>query len=75
MEPPSRYFLQVLSNFTEDSQYKEKLIEMSSKSVEGKSEYYRYCINEKRTVIEVLSDFNQAKIKLPLNYLIQLCCK
>ena len=54
--------------------HKQKLREFASKTVEGKSEYYRYSVRERRTVIEVLYDFypNQ-EIKLPLEYLIQLC--
>ena len=57
MEPPSRYFMHVLSFFAGDDIHKEKLKEFASKSAEGKSEYYRYAVREKRTVIEVLNDF------------------
>jgi hypothetical protein len=57
MEPPSRYFMEVLSYFVEDSMLKEKLLEFASNTVEGKSEYYRYCIRERRTVPEILFDF------------------
>jgi len=78
MEPPSRYFMQVLSSFVEDDpnaeySHRQKLEEFSSKTVDGKSEYYRYCIRERRTVIETLYDFQPARITLPLAYLIQLC--
>ena len=75
MEPPSRYFMQVLSEFVESDLHRKKLIEFSSKTVEGKSEYYRYCVRERRTVIEVLFDFQQEKVTLPLEYLIQLCAR
>ena len=47
----------VLSHFVENPLHKEKLEEFSSKSVEGKSEYYRYAVRERRTAIEVLEDF------------------
>lgn len=72
MEPPSRYFMYVLSHFVKDEIHKEKLIEFSSNTVDGKSEYYRYSVREKRTVIEVLYDFfpGDTAIVLPLSYLI-----
>jgi sulfite reductase alpha subunit-like flavoprotein len=73
MEPPSRYLMQVLSSFVEDDLHRQKLEEFSSKTVDGKSEYHRYCIRERRTVIETLFDFQPARITLPLAYLIQLC--
>jgi len=73
MEPPSRYFMYVLSHFTDDEMLKGKLVEFSSKSAEGKSEYYRYAVREKRTIFEVLNDFQKSQITLPLEYLIQLC--
>ena len=73
MEPPSRYFMQVLSSFVEDDLHRQKLEEFCSKTVDGKSEYYRYCIRERRTVIEVLFDFQPERVTLPLEYLIQLC--
>ena len=57
MEPPSRYFMSVLSHFVDDQLHKEKLQEFCSQTVDGKSEYYRYSIREKRTVPEVLYDF------------------
>ena len=49
--------MHVLSFFTDDNLHKEKLSEFASKSAEGKSEYYRFAVREKRNVIEVLSDF------------------
>ena len=80
MEPPSRYFMQVLQNFVDNEMHKEKLAEFASKTVDGKSEYHRYAVRERRTVIEVLNDFYPVseenpsrKISLPLSYLIQLC--
>ena len=76
LEPPSRYFMKVLSHFVDDPMHKAKLQEFSSKTVDGKSEYHRYAVRERRTVPEVLADFYPAsKCKLPLAYLIQLCGK
>ena len=49
--------MHVLSFFAGDDIHKEKLKEFASKAAEGKSEYYRYAVREKRTVIEVLNDF------------------
>eukprot|EP00356_Strombidium_inclinatum_P012257 CAMPEP_0170501692 /NCGR_PEP_ID=MMETSP0208-20121228/39111_1 /TAXON_ID=197538 /ORGANISM="Strombidium inclinatum, Strain S3" /LENGTH=110 /DNA_ID=CAMNT_0010780367 /DNA_START=829 /DNA_END=1161 /DNA_ORIENTATION=- len=74
MEPPSRYFMEVFSHFIGDDLHKEKLKEFSSNSIEGKSEYHRYCVKEKRTALEVLSDFQPSGLwSLPLAFLIQLC--
>lgn len=51
--------------------HKEKLLEFSSKTVDGKSEYHRYAVRERRTVPEVLIDFYPtSKCMLPLAYLI-----
>jgi hypothetical protein len=47
----------VLGHFCTTKIYKEKLAEFSSKTVEGKSEYHRYCVKERRTVIELMRDF------------------
>jgi sulfite reductase alpha subunit-like flavoprotein len=72
MEPPSRFFMEVLSHFV-DEIHAEKLREFCSKSVDGKSEYYRYCVRERRTAFEVLQDFQPTgKLLLPIEYLIQL---
>lgn len=49
--------MQVLSFFADDGMHSEKLREFSAKSGEGKSEYYRYAVRERRTVLEVLADF------------------
>ena len=47
----------------------EKLIEYSSKTAEGKSEYFRYCQREKRNVFEVFKDFGVTD-HIPIEYLI-----
>jgi sulfite reductase alpha subunit-like flavoprotein len=75
MEPPSRHFMHVLSYFVSDSLHGDKLREFAAKSAEGKSEYYRYAVRERRTVLEVLNDFQQTGFQLPIEYLIQLCGK
>jgi sulfite reductase alpha subunit-like flavoprotein len=68
---PNRYFFKVMVKYTDDDEVREeKLVLMSSKTSEGKSEYYRYCHRERRTHAEILYDFNTTK--LPLEYLIQL---
>mmetsp|Transcript_88 Transcript_88/g.101 ORF Transcript_88/g.101 Transcript_88/m.101 type:complete len:88 (+) Transcript_88:139-402(+) len=72
MEPPSRYFVQVMSFFCKDELKRLKLKEFSSKTPEGKSEYYRYCIRERRTVLEVMQDFDLIE-DFPLSYLISCC--
>ena len=47
----------MLANFVSDDLHKEKLQSFASKTVEGKSEYQRYCVRERRTIPEVLADF------------------
>lgn len=50
--------------------HREKLVEMSSKSIEGRNEYHRYVAKEKRNVIEVLWDFGSIR-NVPLEYFIE----
>jgi sulfite reductase alpha subunit-like flavoprotein len=64
--PPSRYMLFLMSFFAENPLHQEKLFEMSSKTKEGMEEYYAYCVREKRTLPEVIFDFNSIKIDLAL---------
>lgn len=47
---------------------------MASKTADGKADYHKYIFKDKRSAVDVLFDFfpNQ-DIKLPLEYLIQLC--
>jgi len=45
-------------------------MEFSSKTAEGKSEYYRYIVREKRNVAEIMFDFKMTNGELPLPYLI-----
>ena len=67
---PNRYFFKVLAHFTDDEIRKQKLALLSSKTTEGKNEYYRYWHREKRTHAEILYDFSTSNI--PFEYLIQL---
>ena len=70
---PNRYFFKVLAYYTDDEVRKPKLLELWSKTSEGKNEYYRYCYRQKRTYVEILYDFSTTK--LPLEYMIQLIGK
>ena len=47
----------------------DKLTEFSSKTAEGKSEYFRFCVRERRSVLEVFADFGITN-QIPLEYLI-----
>jgi len=48
----------------------EKLLHFASKTAEGKSEYFSYCIRERRTCLELFKDF-EIGAGVPLGYLIQ----
>lgn len=48
----------------------DKLAEFASKTSEGKSEYFRFCQRERRSVLEVFADFGITN-EVPLEYLIQ----
>ncbi|BAM39330.1 uncharacterized protein TOT_010001298 [Theileria orientalis strain Shintoku] len=63
--------MHVMSLYTDDEVHKAKLLEMSSESVEGCMEYYRYCRKERRSLYEVLYDFRS--VKLPLEVLVNIC--
>lgn len=61
-EPPNRAFCAVLGHFLskegkERKMQTEKLLEFASKTAEGKSEYFRFCMRERRNVLEVMADF------------------
>lgn len=47
-----------------------KLLEFASKTADGKSEYFRYAIRERRTCLEMFNDF-EITTQVPLDYLIQ----
>lgn len=59
---PQRGFFEGLALYTENTDEKEKLLEIAS--AEGTDLYYDYCVKEKRNYIEVLEDFKTAKPSL-----------
>lgn len=67
--PPSLYALRILAEFASSEIHKEKLLEMSSMTLEGIELYYEYITREKRHIVEVLYDFDS--IKIPYMYLIE----
>lgn len=68
-KPVSRYFITMISEFA-SGLHKEKLLEMSSKTLEGRNEYHRYITKEHRNALEVLWDFASIQ-QIPLNYFIE----
>ena len=48
----------------------EKLVHFASKTADGKSEYFGYCVREKRDINTVFVDFDITN-QIPLAYLIQ----
>ena len=48
----------------------EKLLHFASKTADGKSEYFGYCVRERRDVLTVFKDFGISS-EVPLAYLIQ----
>lgn len=73
-DPPSRHFCGVIGHFMTGVEGREmqaqKLIEYASKTSEGKSEYFGYCVRERRSILEVFADFGVTN-QVPLPYLIQ----
>ncbi|KAG2186396.1 hypothetical protein INT43_002834 [Umbelopsis isabellina] len=65
---PRRSFFEMLAFFTEDENQTEKLREFSSP--EGQDDMYAYCQRPRRTVAEILFDFQSAKVKL--DYILDL---
>lgn len=47
----------------------EKMLNYASKTADGKSDYFSYCVREKRNVPEVFTDFWVTN-QIPLAYLI-----
>ncbi|CAH0491784.1 unnamed protein product [Peronospora farinosa] len=68
LETPRRSFFEKLSLFATKEEEKEKLEELAS--AEGVDLLYDYCIREKKTYVEVLTDF--PSVKVPLTILLQL---
>ena len=65
---PSRYFLELCANFTNDHDHKERLLEFSNPAFSD--EYYDYCTRPRRSILEVLSDFHS--VKLPWMYVLSV---
>ena len=65
---PSRCFLSLCSQFTSDSAHKERLSEFADPKFTD--EYYDYVTRPRRSVVEVLADFDT--VKLPWRYLLTL---
>jgi hypothetical protein len=51
-------------------QKSEKLLYFASKTAEGKSDYFGYCVRERRSVLEVFKDFGISKNTVSISYLI-----
>uniref|UniRef100_M4BMC7 NADPH-dependent FMN and FAD-containing oxidoreductase n=1 Tax=Hyaloperonospora arabidopsidis (strain Emoy2) TaxID=559515 RepID=M4BMC7_HYAAE len=64
LEIPRRSFFEKLSLFATNEEEKEKLEELAS--AEGVDLLYDYCIREKKTYTEVLTDFPSVKVPLPI---------
>ena len=54
----------------EEEMRSEKLIHFASKTAEGKSEYFGYCVRERRDIPTVFKDFGLTN-QIPIEYLIQ----
>ena len=65
--------MSILKDYVKDPLHVEKLQEFCSLTVEGKSEFYRYVIRERRNMVEVLHDFHGQE--MPLEWIIQLAGK
>ncbi|GFE54113.1 flavodoxin domain containing protein [Babesia ovis] len=66
----TQWQMYIMSSFASLDIHKEKLVEMSSFTIEACAEYNRYCKDEHRSLLEVLHDFNS--VKLPLDVLINI---
>lgn len=67
---PKRSFFEFLWPFSDDKLEKEKLKEFAS--TEGQEEMYQYCIQSKRSILEVLLDFPNTVRNIKLEYLFDL---
>ncbi|KAH8917083.1 riboflavin synthase domain-like protein [Atractiella rhizophila] len=68
---PTRAFFYLLSFFTDDPVHKEKLWDFASGSEEGLEDMYDYATRPRRTILEVLEEFNSVK-HLPIEWLVEL---
>lgn len=65
---PQRGYFEALSHFSSDDEQRDKLVEISS--AEGADLYYSYCVRERRSYIDVLSEFRSCNV--PLSRLLEL---
>ena len=63
---PGRSFFSFLSYFALNELEKEKLLELSQ--AKYMNDYYKYCVKEKRSYMEVLSEFSS--VDIPIEYLL-----
>lgn len=67
---PRRSFFEFLSLFSDDQLEHQKLLEFAS--TEGQEEMYEYCIQPKRSILEVLLDFPHTVSNIKFEYLFDL---
>lgn len=48
----------------------EMLLHFASKTADGKSEYFSYCVRERRSCLELFKDF-EVSTQVPLDYIVQ----
>jgi len=70
---PPRSFFQLFSQFSEDENEKEKLIELGS--VEGTDDRYDYVNRPRRTILEVMQDFHKTSKLVTLERILDLIPK
>lgn len=60
-EPPTRHFCGLVGHFLGQTpgrqMQSDKLHHFASKTADGKSDYFSFCIKEKRNILEVFADF------------------
>ncbi|GIX62952.1 flavodoxin domain containing protein [Babesia caballi] len=66
----TQWQMEVIAPFAAMDIHRDKLVEMASFTVEGCAQYNRYCKDERRSLLEVLCDFNS--VRLPLEVLINI---
>ncbi|XP_036383266.1 NADPH-dependent diflavin oxidoreductase 1 [Megalops cyprinoides] len=67
---PRRSFFELLAGFATNELEREKLLEFSSAA--GQEELYSYCNRQRRTALEVLTDFPHTTADLTADYLLDL---
>ena len=64
--PKSRYFFEMLSHFTDNEMFRDRLLEIS----QSQDEYVEYCYRPRRTAFEVIKDFSP--LNIPPIYVFEL---